>query len=289
MLSMSGGLSWPSAPRLAGLDPIVPARSGSLLLTRRCLSLLLSTSLFQERRRSGCLARPLPRQDWGRERAWNIRRDQQRCPGRHLRLGVVCYMPLAEETRGQKAALVSGLFGTVLRASLNAWFLQRYSVVTATPPAGIGQFAPGEKPGDIHAAEAEAGGRLSDPRSQGARFGSARVPLTEFTTCPKSRTRQWTRFQSHQYRSCSPSTLVTPGSGRTIYYPGTTLLPGPVGMLTVPGAGPTATTTRSLSLRAVGVQPSVVDAARGIFLPCGSGCFRGCIACLAGLRSATVV
>jgi hypothetical protein len=213
MLSMSGGLSWPSAPRLAGLDPIVPARSGSLLLTRRCLSPLLSTSLFQERRRSGCLARPLPRQDWGRERAWNIRRDQQRCPGRHLRLGVVCYMPLAEETRGQKAALVSGLFGTVLRASLNAWFLQRYSVVTATPPAGIGQFAPGEKPGDIHAAEAEAGGRLSDPRSQGARFGSARVPLTEFTTCPKSRTRQWTRFQSHHIDHARHPPWLPPAPG----------------------------------------------------------------------------
>lgn len=110
-----------------GLDPIVPARSGFLICSR--LSSLLAPSLFQELRHSECLG---PCQN-------KMRRDQQRCPGRHFRLGVVCYMPLVEETRGQKAALVSGLFVTVLRASLNAWLLQRYSIVTevdsrAQPP-----------------------------------------------------------------------------------------------------------------------------------------------------------
>jgi hypothetical protein len=76
----------------------------------RRLSWLLTPSLFQERRHSECLGRCQHK----------IGGDQQRCPGRHLRLGVVCYMPLVEETRGRKAALVSGLFVSVLRASLNA-------------------------------------------------------------------------------------------------------------------------------------------------------------------------
>ena len=148
------------------------------------------------------------------------------------------------DARAEGRVKVSGLFVTVLRASLNAWLLQRYSVVTevdscAQPPGPeSGRITPfllvllqprrSSISGNPRQAENQGySSRLGEfvpkpkqavvsPTSGGkGRFLVALASLTEFSTRPKSQTRRWTRaFPEPSYPSCSPSTLVTPGPGR---------------------------------------------------------------------------